>query len=163
MGGLITGEGCFCLTVNRLRQARGAGWLRITPVFSMTMTDLETMRGVIESFRAHGLPVYVSDVTSTSKSGQQRPALRIHLNGQSRLLRLTEAFVPHLHGSKLVAANAVHDFCVHRLSRHTRGIDDVDIACVEKIRAANANNGWRGHTISDLRDYKLGRAKARKR
>ncbi len=159
IAGLITGEGCFTLSVNRLKQAKGAGWLRITPVFSMTMTDLETMRGVAEAFKQMDLPVYLQERTSRSKSGAERPALTIQLNGQKRLLRITEAFLPHLIGKKKEAAQAVHDFCEHRLFRDYRGIDDYDIQCVERVRGANANNGWRQHTISDLRDYKLGRAK----
>ena len=159
IAGLITGEGCFTLTVNKLKQSKGAGWLRITPVFSMTMTETNVMQRVADSFREYDLPVYLQDRVSTSRSGDQRPALCLQLNGQKRLLRVTDFFLPHLDGAKKDAAQAVNDFCRHRLNRDYRGMDDYDIECVERIRAANANNGWRQHTIADLRDYKLGLAK----
>ena len=159
LAGLITGEGCFTLSVNRLRQSKGAGWLRITPVFSMTMTECDVMQRVAESFRHYDLPVYLQDRVSTSRAGEKRPALCLQLNGQKRLLRVTDFFLPHLDGAKMRAAAAVYDFCLHRLERTYRGIDDFDIECVERVREANANNGWRQHTIADLRDYKQGRAK----
>jgi len=170
IGGLVCGEGCFSLSVNKLRQSRGAGWLRVTPVFSMTMCDLEVMNGVADSFREYGLPVYVRDVFSPSRLGN-RPALRIHVNGQARLLKITEALLPHLYGDKKKAAQAVHDFCLHRLTRvgefnpkHPkrlgyRGIDDFDIDCIERCRDANRSNREHVHSIADLRDYKMGRAK----
>ena len=159
LAGLITGEGCFTLSVNRLKQSKGAGWLRITPVFSITMTDLETMKCAADSFKAHGMPVYLQDGVSESRKGEKRPTLKIHLNGQKRLLVVTDTLLPHLYGKKKAAAQAVNDFCRHRLARDYRGIDDFDIECVERVRAANASNGHRNTSIADLRDYKLGRAK----
>lgn len=159
LAGLITGEGCFTLSVNRLKQAKGAGWLRITPVFAMTMTDIETMKIAGEAFKAHGMPLYFQDGVSVSKKGESRPTLAIHLNGQTRLMVVTDTLLPHLYGKKKEAAQAVNDFCKHRLGRTYRGVDDFDIECVERVRAANASNGHRNTSISDLRDYKLGRAK----
>lgn len=153
-GGLITGEGCFTLSVRKNRKREGSdNWLHISPVFSVTMTDIDTMDSLISTFRANDLPVYVTDGVSRSRSGQERPTRTIVLNGQSRVMKVATALLPHLDGQKLEAATAVLEFCQHRQARRTRGVDETDIDCFNRARAANARNGERRWGHSDLRDY----------
>lgn len=160
LAGLITGEGCFSLSVNQLRQSK-TGWLRITPVFSLTMTDLPVMERVAESFRHYELPVYLRDISAFNAKRERRPALALHISGVKRCHTIASFFLPHLDGNKREAAATVKDYCEHRLTRHYRGIDDFDIGCIERIRGANGTNGVKRHSVADLRDYKLGLAKQR--
>lgn len=157
LAGLITGEGCFTLSVNQLKQSRGE-WLRIIPVFALTMTDLEVMQDVAESFRAYDLPVYMQDRTAQNTRRERRPTLALQVNGIKRVHRVAGFFVPHLGGNKKLAAETVRDYCEHRLTRHSRGIDDRDISFIERIREINGTNGVTRYSVSNLRDYKLGRA-----
>ena len=153
-GGLITGEGCFYLSVRRNRKRQGSdNWLHISPGLAVTMTDIEAMDDLIETFRANDLPIYVTDGVSKSRGGATRPTRAIRLNGQARLLNVCAVLIPHLSGNKMDAAQAVYDFCTHRQARHTRGIDETDIDCFDRCRAANAQNGERRWGHSDLRDY----------
>lgn len=159
LGGLITGEGCFCLSVNRLKQSK-TDWLRVTPAFSMTMTDLRVMENVGKSFHHYGLPVYMQDRTAANSRRERRPALAIHISGIKRTHRVADFFIPYLSGNKKDAATVIRDFCEHRLTRRSRGLDDTDIALIEKLREVNGTNGVKNYSVSDLRDYKLGLLKA---
>lgn len=159
LGGLITGEGCFCLSVNRLKQSK-TDWLRVTPAFSITMTDLPVMENVGKSFAHYGLPVYMQDRTAANSRRERRPALALHLSGIKRVHRVSGFFIPYLDGNKKEAAIVVRDFCEHRLTRHARGLDETDIALIERLRSVNGTNGVKNYSVSDLRDYKLGLRKA---
>lgn len=153
-GGIITGEGCFTLSVRKNRRRDGDGnWLHINPVFTVGMTDIASMDSLIATFRANLLPVYVLDGVSKSRSGAERPLRSIRLNGQSRVMKVAETLLPHLDGNKLEAAQAVLEFCEHRQARHTRGIDQTDIDCFNRVRSANTQSTERRWGHSDLRDY----------
>jgi hypothetical protein len=160
LAGLIVGEGCFTLSVNRLKQSK-TDWLRITPIFSISMTDFEVMENVAHSFKEYDLPVYLKNISALNAKRERRPALNIHISGIKRCHRISSFFLPHLIGNKRAAAEVVRDYCEHRLTRHHRGISEYDIECIERIRKVNGTNGVRRHSVADLRDYKMGQAERR--
>lgn len=154
LAGLIVGEGCFTIGAYRLKQSK-SGWIRLSPVFSLSMTDLVTMERVATSMREHGLRIYLSKRASVSKHGS-RPALNVQSTGIGSVGEIARAFAPLLSGQKQEAAEIVARFCERRLNRHKRGIDEDDIRDVEAIRRVNARNGGTKYSIEDLRDYTVG-------
>lgn len=163
LGGLIVGEGCFFMSLRTNRQRAGSKkWVHLTPGFSITMTDLVVMERIAEALEEYGFKFHVHNSDSISRAGH-RPAKTIQMHGQVRTLAFTEVILPYLDGQKKEAAQAVLDFCKHRLSVPGRrghgsgGLDDVDVDCFLRCRAANARNGVRKWTLSDLRDYTVDR------
>lgn len=162
-GGLVTGEGCFSLSVRRNKVREGSDhWLHINPLFALTMTDIDTMDSLVATFRAHNLPIYVHDGVSKSRSGDTRPTRTLRVSGIARTHKVAKALLPHLDGNKRDAAQAVLEFCEHRSERHHRGITETDIDCFNRCRAANAQNGERRWGHSDLRDYMVDAGKCAK-
>jgi hypothetical protein len=133
IGGLITGEGCFCLAVQRIKARKGN--LRITPVFDLYMADRETVTVVSESLRVHGLPVYVAE---RPKAG--RDQVGIHASGMLRVKKYCDTFIPHLTGQKKRAAELVLKYIESRLAE-TKGSQytDEQLAIVTELRSVNGN------------------------
>lgn len=154
LAGLIVGEGCFTIGAYRLKQSK-SGWIRLTPVFSLTMSDWGTMERVADSMRHHGFKIYVSTQQAPSQAGK-RPMMRIQSTGIGSVGKIARAFAPLLSGHKQQAAEIVARFSERRLARHKRGIDEDDIIDVEAIRKVNHRNGGTKYSIEDLRDYKVG-------
>lgn len=156
LGGLVTGEGCFTIGVNRMSRQSKDRWLRLLPIFSISMNDERTMQVFTNEIEAFGLPTYFKEVTPRS-SGKVGLEPRVHWNlqvvGLVRVPQYTELLIPWLYGQKKDAAIVVDRFCRRRKDRHKRGIDEDDLRDIEEIRAINARNGGNKYSIPDLRDY----------
>lgn len=155
LGGLVTGEGCFTIGVNRMIKQSQGKFLRLNPIFSMSMNDERTMRVFTNELDARGIPTYLKEVLPNMAKNGLAP--RVHWNlqvvGLTRVPMYTELLLPYLYGQKKDAATVVDRFCRRRINRHKRGIDEDDLRDIEEIRAINAKNGGNKYSISDLRDY----------
>jgi hypothetical protein len=154
LAGLIVGEGCFTIGAYRLKQSK-SGWIRLSPIFSLTMSDWDTMEQIADSLRYHGFKIHVGTQQAQSKRGRL-PMMRIQSTGIGSVGKIAGDFAPLLSGHKQQAAEIVARFCERRRNRHKRGIDEDDIRDVQAIRAVNGNNGGRKYSIEDLRDYTVG-------
>lgn len=154
LAGLFVGEGCFTIGAFRLKQSK-SGWLRLSPIFSITMSDWDTMQLVVDSMRHYGYKIHVGTQQAESRQGR-KPMMRIQSTGIGSVGVIARDFAPLMSGHKKTAAEIVARYCERRLNRHKRGIDEDDVRDVEEIRAVNGNNGGRKYSVRDLRDYKVG-------
>ena len=139
LAGLITGEGCFCLAVQRIAERKGK--LRITPIFNMFMSDRKTIDLAVASLKQHGLPVYVQERPKAA-----RDQVGIHASGMLRVKRYCDTFLPLLTGQKLRAAELVNEFITSRLddpfpggSKGRRPYSQRELQIVTELRAVNGN------------------------
>ena len=136
IAGLITGEGCFCLAVQRIAARKGQ--LRITPIFDIFMSDRETIHIVAESLKSYGLPVYLQD-----REKAARNHMGIHASGMLRVKRYCETFIPLMTGQKQAAAELVFEFINSRLAVERDGkkrpYTYEELHIVEKLRSVNGN------------------------
>lgn len=143
LAGLITGEGSFCLAVDRRRH----GVVRITPIFAMYMSDRETIDRAADSLRQHGLPVYVAE---RPKAGVGQ--VGIHISGFKRCRRYCETFIPLMTGQKRQAAQLVLQFIEARevagaASGRTVPYTDEHKNIVHELRAVNGNTKGRKNPL----------------
>lgn len=140
VGGLITGEGCFCFGVETHHN------LRIKPIFQMKMADRETMEMVIDYFKSVELPLYRRD---------DGPFIRIRVDGLKRSKRVAEHFLSVLTGTKRQAASVVLDFIASREAKESYSpYSDEEIQMVEKLRAINGvRNGKKNQLPNPQRLY----------
>lgn len=133
LGGLVTGEGCFCLAVQRVAERKGK--LRITPIFDMFMSDQQTIRLAAQAFEDLGLPVYIQE---RPKAG--RDQIGIHAGGFKRVRRYCEELIPYLTGQKKEAATLVLRFIDSR-ERQPRNAEysEFDLDIVRRLREVNGN------------------------
>lgn len=133
IAGLVTGEGCFCLAVQRVKARKGS--LRITPMFDMFMSDTETIEIVASSLEQYGLPVYRAD---RPKAGRGQTG--IHASGILRVKRYCETLLPYLTGQKHQAATLVLRFIESRLAKPKQSpYSDDELAIVRDLRLVNGN------------------------
>lgn len=148
LGGLVTGEGCFCLAVQRVAKRKGG--LRITPIFNIFMSDQETIALAAEACRDLGLSVYIQERPKAA-----RDQTGIHAGGQLRVRRYCEVLIPYLTGQKKEAATLVLQFINSRESKPKTALyteDELDI--VRRLRVVNGNtNGKKTPLSRTLRDY----------
>jgi hypothetical protein len=139
IAGLITGEGSFCFSVQRVRGNK----LRITPIFAMFMSDHVTIKAVADELELMGLPVYIQE---RPKAG--RDQIGIHIGGMKRVRRYCEAFSQYLTGQKREACDLVLDFIYSR-ERQPKGApyteQEKDI--VRKLREVNGNTNGRKNPL----------------
>lgn len=143
VAGLITGEGCFCFSVQRVKRRKAGDGLRITPIFAMYMSDRETVQAVADSLRHHGLPVYQAD---RPKAG--RGQCGVMVNGIARVLRYVDTFEPLLTGQKKRAAEIAGEFCRSRLETpngagHGYPYSERELELVRESRRNNGNTNGR--------------------
>jgi hypothetical protein len=133
LGGLITGEGCFCFSVQHVKARKGK--LRITPIFSMFMSDEQTIRLAAAALDGMGLPVYMQE---RPKAG--RGQIGIHIGGIKRVGRYCEELIPYLTGQKKEAAKIVHQFILSRGAQDKQApYSDLELDLVRKLRDVNGN------------------------
>lgn len=141
IGGLVTGEGSFCLTVRRRKERHGG--LTISPVFALFMSDFETIDFLSEALRGLGLPVYVQE---RPKAG--RGQIGIHISGLRRVRRYCQLLIPFLTGQKLQAAELTLAFIESRLAKD-KGVpysdDELDI--VRRLREVNGNTNGKKNPL----------------
>ena len=143
IAGLITGEGSFCIAVNRRRHDK----TRIYPIFSMFMSDRVTIELVAESLKAHGLPVYVMERPKAA-----RDQVGIHINGMKRSRRYCETFIPYLTGQKKRAAELVLEFINDRendraVQGRTVPYSERQKEIVTELRSVNGNTNGRKNPL----------------
>jgi hypothetical protein len=133
LGGLVTGEGCFCLSVQRVAARKGR--LRITPVFAMFMSDPDTIAFAADALREIGLPVYLQD---RPKAGVGQ--IGITVNGLQRVKRYCEVLIPVLTGQKLRAAEVMLDFIRSREAQPKGApYTEAELEIVRILRDVNGN------------------------
>lgn len=144
VAGLITGEGCFYLAVQRIKgrgadpRANRSRGFRITPGFRLFMQDKETIEVIAATCKNHGLPVYIYE--RINKNGTGRSEYGIHATGLKRAHRYTQAFIPLLTGQKKRAAVVLQRFIESRLAGSLKdGYTDEQVALVEELRSVNGN------------------------
>jgi hypothetical protein len=132
LGGLVTGEGCFCFSVQNLRH----GKLRITPIFAMFMSDRVTIDHAAEALAELGLPVYRQERPKATGRGQ----CGININGLRRVKKYCDTLLPFLTGQKREAATIVLEFIESRLSKPTHlPYSEEEIELVRRLRLVNGN------------------------
>jgi hypothetical protein len=141
LGGLVTGEGCFCFSVQRVAARRGK--LRITPIFSMFMADRETVNTAAEICGDLGLPVYMQE---RPKAGRDQVGL--HIGGLKRVRRYCEELLPVLSGQKMEAASLVLQFIDLR-EQKPKGApySEPELAIVRNLRNVNGNTNGRKNPL----------------
>lgn len=139
LGGLVTGEGCFCFAVQRIRGDK----LRITPIFAMFMNDRETIKLAAEGFVELDLPVYLQD---RPKAGVNQHGISI--NGLKRNKRICETLIPYLTGQKRKAAELMLAFIDSRQAR-TKGAPytEAELDIVRELRDVNGNTRGRKNPL----------------
>lgn len=138
LAGLITGEGSFCLAVQRIAKRKGE--LRITPIFCLFMSDRDTIFASAAALRAYDLPVYIQE---RPKAGAGQ--VGIHASGMKRVKRYCETFIPLMSGQKLRAATLVLEFIDSRMSVPPGGrgaakpYTQRELDIVRELRQVNGN------------------------
>jgi hypothetical protein len=133
LGGLITGEGCFCFSVQRVAARKGK--LRITPIFQIFMSDEKTIRLSAAALEGMGLPVYIQN---RPKAG--RDQIGIHAGGLQRVKRYCDEFIPVLTGQKKEAATLVRSFIYSREAKPKGApYSEAELDIVRKLREVNGN------------------------
>lgn len=108
VGGLITGEGSFCLSVNNLKNGKTV----IRPAFYMQMDDIDSIESVAAILKDSGLSPYVNRREHKSRPGIEFAS--VQFNGMARVSRLISAVYPYLMGRKRQAAALVQEFIYSR-------------------------------------------------
>jgi hypothetical protein len=139
LGGLVTGEGCFCFAVQTIRGNK----LRITPIFAMFMNDRDTIDAAAEGFTELGLPVYRQE---RPKAGIGQHGISI--NGLKRNRRICETLIPYLTGQKRKAAELMLAFINSRESQ-TKGAPytEAELDIVRELRGVNGNTKGRKNPL----------------
>lgn len=142
VAGLIVGEGCFQLTVNRIR-----GTFRILPRLRVVMDDHRSLRIAESILKEHGLSPYMYE-------RQKGKSLCLEFSSYGKLAKVLEQILPLLTGTKRDAAEVVKRFVDSRYSLpRASQYTDAELAMVEEIRAINGGNkGSRWNSVI-LRDY----------
>lgn len=132
LGGVVTGEGSFCLAVYK---RKGKDNYRITPVFAIFMSDRETVNTIAGFFAELGLPVYMQERPKAA-----RDQVGIHIGGFKRVRRYCEVLLPVLTGQKKRAAEIVLAFIQSRESRSKFDpYTEYELDLVRELRAVNGN------------------------
>lgn len=142
IAGLITGEGSYFIGARRQRD-----YISLYPGFSMRMNDVDTIERVIESFKAHELPIYRNPAV-------YHRCVSVSVIGHAQMRRHLEAMLPLLSGNKQRAAQIVSDFLDRRLAHPNKRYTSEDIDLVEQLREINGPSRMR-LPIEILRDYTL--------
>lgn len=160
IAGLVEGEGCFCLGVQRIKHRKGA--LRVKPIFVMYMTDKDLIEKVADTLRENGLSVYIQFRAKATSQGQWG----IEANGISRAKAYCETFIPLLHGNKRRAAELVLEFCRLREAASRTGnqrgykpYSERELDIVRDLRMVNGNRNGRKNPlppVGTLRDCTTG-------
>jgi hypothetical protein len=139
LGGLITGEGCFCFSVTRRRRR-----LYISPIFAMFMTDRDTVDFAADSLEKLGLPVYRQERPRATGRGQ----CGINIGGLKRCKRYCETLIPYLTGQKRRAAELVLEFIVSREGK-IKGApySESELDLVRNLREVNGNTRGRKNPL----------------
>jgi hypothetical protein len=133
LGGLVTGEGCFCFSVQRVKARKGK--LKITPIFALFMSDKETIYHTVDLLKKVGLPVYIQE---RPKAG--RDQLGISVGGHQRVGRYCDTLLPYLTGQKARAAQIVQDFIVSRKDNPPQSpYTEYELDLVRELREVNGN------------------------
>jgi hypothetical protein len=140
IAGLITGEGSFCLGVQRVRGNK----LRITPIFALFMSDRETVMTVAGELQLLGLPVYIQE---RPKAG--RDQVGIHIHGMKRVMRYCQYFSQYLTGQKKQACDLVYDFIESRERHPVKGspYTEQEKDIVRRLREVNGNTNGRKNPL----------------
>jgi len=139
LGGLVTGEGCFCFAVGQTKAQN----TRITPIFALFMSDRETVMYAADLLRGLGLPVHMNE---RPKAG--RGQVGIHINGFKRVGRYCEALMPYLTGQKKQAAQLVLAFIKSREEQPLRApYTPHELGLVRQLRIVNGNTRGRKNPL----------------
>lgn len=142
VGGLITGEAWFGLTMQKAPRLKTKHGFTVRPRFALQMNDRETMTALFETFDEWRVPYYVVDHRAKVKSWND--SLRVEVAGMKRVKKLLEVTRPHIHGDKRRAADLVWEFILLRESKA-----QADPYGEEEFRIINhlrfVNGGSRGH------------------
>jgi hypothetical protein len=144
VAGIAVGEGCFYISVSKVKSTKNKNGMVVTPGFRLFMDDWETIDIAAEILASNGLPVYVNS---------NRRGKGIHVTGLRRMSRYTETLIPFLTGQKLRAAILIQRFCASRLAKNQREpYGEDELAIIEAVRANNAIKGKARNPIGTLRD-----------
>jgi hypothetical protein len=140
VGGLITGEGWFGLTMQTTPKLKVKLGYTITPRFAMQMNDFETMSLFIATLDAwecgHYIPRLVKRPTKA-----QRDGLRVEIVGMKRVKKFVDIVLPHLTGQKREAAEIVQSYVDLRLSRpQAAPYGEREFDLVNRLRYVNGAN-----------------------
>ena len=134
VAGLVTGEGSFCIAVQRMRGDR----FRFIPIFSMAMTDTDTMEIVAQTMKDNGLPVYMRRKDPTHPGAQ--PQVEMRIAGYKRIQPLLESLIPYLTGTKKQSAILVSQFVALRADRPANSKPSEDeFELIRRLRIMNGN------------------------
>ncbi len=143
VAGLIVGEGCFQLTVHRIRPTS----FRILPRLRVAMDDHRSLRIAENILKDHGLAPYMYE-------RQEGRTLVLEFSSYGKLAKVLEQLLPLLTGTKRDAGDVVNRFVQSRYSlpRGSAYTKD-ELAMVEELRSINGGNqGSRWNSVI-LRDY----------
>jgi hypothetical protein len=161
VGGLITGEGSFCLSVNNLKNGKTV----IRPAFYMQMDDIETIELVASILKSAGQPPYVHRRQHKSRPGIEFGT--VQYNGFKRVSRLISTVYPHLYGTKKRAAKLVQEFIYSRTQQPPNyPYTERELEIVAELRATNGNRNGKKNPVATanprpivtLRGHTLGRS-----
>lgn len=116
VGGLVTGEGWFGLTMQTTPRLKTKHGYTIVPRFTIQMNDVATMERFIATLDKWGCGYYVPRLIKRP-SKAQREGLRVEIAGMKRVQRFCAEILPHLTGQKREAAAIVSAYVDLRLSK----------------------------------------------
>lgn len=160
VAGLIEGEGCFCLGVQRVKARKGH--IRIKPSFDLFMADKDLVEEVADTLRRNGLSVYIQHRPKATAQGQWG----IHAGGLGRVRSYCEMFIPKLHGKKRKAAELVLEYISLRdqtprigNQRGYKPHSQRELDIVAELRKVNGNRNGKKNplpSVGTLRDCTTG-------
>ena len=143
VGGLITGEGSFCLSVNNLKNGKTV----IRPAFYMQMDDVETVELVAAILRDEGFTPYVSRRQHKSRPGVEFAS--IQFQGFKRVSRLISGVYAHLYGTKKKAASLVQEFVYSREQQPPNyPYTERELEIVQELRSTNGNRNGKKNSVA---------------
>lgn len=137
VGGLVTGEGWFGLTMQTTPRLKVKHGYTIVPRFAIQMNDFATMERFITSLDEWGCGYYMPRLTKRPTKAQ-RDGLRVEIVGMKRVQKFTTLILPHLAGQKREAAAIVKAYVDLRLSKPQAspyGEDEFEL--VNRLRFVN--------------------------
>lgn len=143
VGGLITGEGSFCLSVNNLKNGKTV----IRPAFYMQMDDIETIELVASILKDAGQAPHVSRRQHKSRPGVEFGVIQFY--GFKRVSRLISTVYAHLYGTKRKAAALVQEFIYSREQNPPNyPYTEQELRIVSELRATNGNRNGKKNPVA---------------
>jgi hypothetical protein len=140
VGGLITGEGWFGLTMQTTPRLKTKHGYTITPRFAMQMNDFETMSRFLATLDEWECGYYIPRLVKRPTKAQ-RDGLRVEIVGMKRVKKFIDIVVPHLAGQKRQAAEIVQQYVDLRLSKaQAAPYGEEEFELVNRLRYVNGAN-----------------------